>query len=167
MSLSRKLARLETIVAQAEAAVPTFWTAERIEQWSQWVVRMLESMPEQRAVLAYVELTTLPADSWGTLTRVVDREARKAVMGAWDAYIAEGRPVALPEAVCAVLEQHPDADLRSSWDCEECGFETPVRRRPGPEYGRPLLIACPLCDGAVSWIGYDAKRWRAVWEQAR
>ena len=77
MSLARKLAKLETVVAaQTAAAPPTFWTPARVEQWRTWVVRLLETMPDPRAMVAYVELTMLPAEQWGPLTRVVDREAR-------------------------------------------------------------------------------------------
>ena len=157
MTLARKLARLETIVAaHAEATVPTFWTPERIGQWQQWVVRFLEAMPRDRADRVYVELTALSADRHGPLTRHVHTMATHATMGAWNAYIEQGRPVALPEAVCAVLEAHPDARPRSAHDCEECGFETPVVR------GRPFLTACPLCGGAVRWQGFNGKRWRAM-----
>jgi predicted RNA-binding Zn-ribbon protein involved in translation (DUF1610 family) len=182
MSLSRKLARLETIVAQAEAAVPTFWTAERIEQWSQWAVRLLESMPEQRAVVAYVELTTLPAEQWGALTRVVSNLAVLLADGVHGAPGSGERPYRLPEAVCAVLEAHPDAEVRSSFDCQDCGFMVPARssdewrrhrdeaRAAGHQVdpaARVLLAVCPLCGGQVSWQGFNGKRWRALWQEQR
>jgi len=163
MSLAHKLAKLETIAAaQAEApATATFWSPERIEAWRQWVVKFLETMPESRAVVAYVELTTLPAEQWGPLTRHVETMATHATMGARDAYIRQGRPVALPEAVCAVLEAHPDAHVRSAHDCEDCGFETPSA------HGRSFLTVCPLCGGAVRWQGFNRKRWRALWERQK
>ena len=122
-----------------------------------------------------------PADAqpavrqWGALARVVDREARLGVMSAWDTYIGQGRSVALPEAVCAVLEAYPNADVRSSFDCEACGFMAPARsmpswghyRREAHAAGRrvdpaerALLTTCPLCGGAVRWQGFNAKRWR-------
>jgi predicted RNA-binding Zn-ribbon protein involved in translation (DUF1610 family) len=103
-------------------------------------------------------------------------------MGAWNAYLEQGRPLALPEAVCVVLEGHPDADVRSAYDCENCGFETPVRsavewrryceetRAAGREVDpsdRALLTVCPLCGGAVTWQGFNSKRWRALWEQQK
>jgi hypothetical protein len=163
MTLARKLARLETIVsARADApTVSTFWTPARIEQWCSWVCRLLETMPEHRAVVAYVELTTLPADQWGPLTRHIETIATHATMGAWDAYIRQGRPVALPEAVCRILEAHPDARPRSAHDCEDCGFETPTLRF------RPFLTTCPLCGGAVRWQGFNGRRWRALWERQK
>ena len=52
MSLPRKLAKLETIVSgRADEASPAdrYWTPERAEAWRGWVIRLLETMPEQRA----------------------------------------------------------------------------------------------------------------------
>jgi hypothetical protein len=104
-SLSRKLARLETLVQGQEPAAPTFWTPARIKEWQDWVVRLLELMPEERAVVAYVELTTLPADQHAPLTRVVDPPWPRLL--AEDVHGAPGspeRPYGLPEAVCSELE---------------------------------------------------------------
>jgi hypothetical protein len=168
MTLARKLARLEVLVAaQSEATVPTFWTTERIEQWHLWVVRLLETMPQDRARQVFEELTTVPPEQWGPLTRHIETMATHATMGAWDAYVKQGRPVALPEAVCAVLEANPEADPRSAHDCEDCGFETPVLRRAGPTYGWPFLTVCPLCGGAIRWQGFNGKRWGELWERQK
>jgi hypothetical protein len=161
MDLGRKLARLEVLVRAQDPPVPTFWTSARIEQWRGWLVRLLETMPRERAELVYAELTTLPRERWGPLARHVDTMAVHAVMGAWNAYIEQGRPMALPEAVCAVLEAHPDAHPHSAHDCEDCGFETPV------VHGRPFLTTCPLCGGAVKSQGFNGRRWHALWLQQK
>ena len=69
--------------------------------------------------------------------------------------------MALPEAVCAVLEAYPDADPRSAHDCEDCGFETPTLRF------QPLVTTCPLSGGAVRWQGFNDRRWRELWERRK
>src|SRR5215204_1682155 len=129
--LSRKLARLETIVStQASQATPasTYWTPARVGAWQQWGVRLLESMPASRAAVASAELVMLQAEQWGTLTRVLDRLAAMAADGVHGAPGSPERPYGLPEAVCAALEAHPDAVVRSTWDCEGCGFMVPAVR---------------------------------------
>jgi predicted RNA-binding Zn-ribbon protein involved in translation (DUF1610 family) len=165
--LSRKPARLEVLVQGRQPAAPTFWTPARVAEWSRWACAILEAMPPDRGQSAYAELITPPADERGPLTRHVATMAAHAVMGAWDAYVSQGRPVALPEAVCAGLEAHPDADPHSAWDCEDCGFETLTLRRPGPGYGRQLLTVCPLCGGEVRWQDFNCRRWGELWRQQR
>ena len=89
MSLARKLARLEVLVAAQQPAAPTYWTPARIERWRQWAVRLLESMPRERAEPAYAELISLPAEQWGPVTRRLDH---MALMGADGLYDCTGWP---------------------------------------------------------------------------
>jgi hypothetical protein len=167
MGLSRRLTRLEVLARGDQEQAPTFWAPERIEQQAQWLVRLLETMPERRAVVAYVELTTLPAEQWAPLTRHVDRMAVLLADGIHGAPGGGERPYGFPEPVCAVLEVHPDVDIRSAHDCEDCGFQTPVQRQRGPGYGQPFLTVCPLCGGAVRWQGFNHARWSTLWQQQR
>src|SRR4051794_33310562 len=72
----------------------------------------------------------------------------------WDQYyVDQGRPEALPEAVCAVLEAHPDAQPRWARGCVICSFETPTVRL------RPTLTVCLLCGDIVRWQGFNGRRW--------
>lgn len=167
MTLARKLAKLETIVsARAEDAAPTYWTPARIEAWRAWVVRLLETMPEPRAVVAYVELTTLPADRWGPVTRRVHDMACTGADGRYDGagwpHWAD-RAIALPDAVCEALEAHPDASFTFDHSCEDCGLEVPHAPYSGPA----LLVVCPLCGGAVRHCGYTHRRLRDTWEHQK
>jgi len=53
-TLARRLGRVATIVsAKSEPIVPTYWTETGIERWRGWAVRLLESMPRERAELVY------------------------------------------------------------------------------------------------------------------
>lgn len=86
MTLARKIARLEELVkVQAEATVPTYWTPERIGRWEQSASRLLETMGEERAQRAFAELTTTPADEWGTVARRVHHHAYFGADGHYDA----------------------------------------------------------------------------------
>ena len=167
MTLARKIARLEVLVAaKSEPTVPTFWTPERIEQWRAWVVRLLETMPEDWARQVFEELTTLPADQWGPVTRRVHDMACAGADGRYDCtgwpHWAD-RAIALPEAVCAALEQHPGASFTFDWSCEQCGLEVPHLPYAGPA----LLTACPLCDGKIKRCGYTHRRYREDWERQK
>src|SRR4051794_11988646 len=180
MSLSSKLARLEILVrAQSEEdRAPTFWTGERVERWRQWAVRLLETMPKDRARRAYYELTELPAEHWGPITRRLDHLAYLGVEGIHDSSSRAGRVVALPDAVCAVLEANPDALWTSDFSCEDCGLETPHRswedwnryrakvRARGDVVDpadRALMTACPLCGGRVRWAGWTCNQSHEAW----
>src|SRR5215210_9109271 len=113
VSLSRKLAKLEVLVrAQEEApAVPTFWTPERLERWCEWANRVLGTMSSDRALRVYTELTTTPRAQWGPVARRLDELAYLGTRGAFHAgWPHYGRVVALPDAICAALEAHPDAE---------------------------------------------------------
>ena len=144
MNLARKIAKLEAIVsAQSEPAVPTFWTPARVETYCMWANRLLGTMPEDRARRVFEELTTLPAESWGPVARRLDHMAAYGAGGGYDAvtwpYWAE-RAIALPEALCHVLEAHPDASFTIDYSCEDCGLEVPHAPYSGPA----LLAVCPL-----------------------
>jgi len=159
MSLAQKLARLEVLVkAQSdESAVPAYWTPERVAGWQQWAQRLLLTMSHERAVRVFAEMTTTPADQWGTVVRRVDRMARLGADGIYEAvewpYWAD-RAVALPDAVCELLERHPDARYTVDYSCERCGLETPHLPYAGPS----LLSICPLCSGTVERNGYTVRR---------
>ena len=168
MRLARKLANLETIVSARADETPAdrYWTPERIELWRQWVIRLLETMPEPRAVVAYVELTTLPSELWGPVTR---RLHAMACAGADGRYDCTGWPhwadraIALPEPVCEALEAYPDASFKIDYSCEDCGLEVPHLPYAGPA----LLAVCPLCGGAVKHCGYTHRRLRDTSERQR
>jgi hypothetical protein len=164
MSLARKLAKLETIVSgRADEASPAdrYWTPERAEAWRGWVIRLLETMPEQRAVVAFAELTTLPAEQWGAITRTLAHLAALGADGVTGAPGSPDRPWALPGPVCDAIEAHPTAEIRSAHDCPDCGFMVPALP------GRALLDTCPLCGGEIRWQGFNGKRWREQWERQR
>src|SRR5215208_689021 len=117
MSLSRRLAKRETLAtAQAAEATPapTYWTLARKDAYCQWAIRILESMPAERGAVVYAELMR-STDRWGPVARRVDRMACLGADGIYDAatwpYWAD-RAIALPEAVCEVLERHPDASYK-------------------------------------------------------
>jgi hypothetical protein len=161
-SLSRKLARLEIQVQAQQPPASTFWTPARVEAYRIWAVRLLESMPAARGAVVYAELT-LPADQWGPVARRVDRMACLGADGLYDAttwpYWSE-RVIALPEAICEVLERHPDATYTRDFSCEDCGLEMPHLPKSGA-----LLSICPPCTGEVSWAGCQHRRYRDDWEQ--
>jgi hypothetical protein len=99
-----------------------FWTPARIAEWQQWAVKLLETMPAERAAVAYAELMMLPAEQWGTVTRVLARLAALLADGVHGAPWGGSGRTGCQKAVCSVLEAHPDAVVRSAWDCENCGF---------------------------------------------
>src|SRR3954468_14199267 len=122
MNLSRKLARLETIVrAETETPVSPYWTPARIEGYRAWAERLLDTMPPDRARRAFDELTTLPAERWGPVTRRLHHMACTGADGRYDVvtwpYWAD-RAIALPEAVCELLERYPDAEYVWDYSCE-------------------------------------------------
>jgi hypothetical protein len=165
MSLSRKLAQLEILArAQAEEAAPAspYRTPERVERWRQWVARLLETMPEERARRVFEELAVLPADQRGPVARRVEHMAYLGAQGIYDAvgwpYWSE-RAVAMPDAVCEALEQHPEASFTIGYSCEDCGLEVPHQPYAGPA----LLAFCPLCRGAVRHCGYTDRRLHEAW----
>ena len=170
MTLARKLARLEVLVAaQAEAAVPTFWTPERIEGYRRWAERLLATMAPDRARAVFEELETQPAEHWGPVTRRLDHMART---GAQEMYDGSGWPywatraIALPDAVCEALERHPDAAFTWDFSCEVCGLETP-HRLGVPQAEAALLSVCPLCGGQVKHCGFTHRRYREAWERQK
>jgi len=173
MNLSSRLGKLELLVQAQQPATPTFWTPERIERWRQWAVRLLESMPRERAEPAYAELISLPAERWGPITRRLDDMARRGADGIYDStgwpHWAE-RAIALPEAVCDLLERHPDAEYIWDFSCQDCGLEAPHRSRHerlGSQDAYALMSVCPLCGGAVRYCGYTHRQYRETWERQK
>jgi hypothetical protein len=160
MTLQRRLGRLEVLVkAQASPTVPTYWTPERIERWQEWARRLLLTMDRDRALRVFDELTTTPADQWGPVARRVNHMAYRGADGGYDGtgwpHWAD-RVVALPDAVCELLEAHGDVSFATDFNCAECGLEVP--HRAGMR--APLLTTCPWCGGAVTWAGFTTRRLR-------
>jgi hypothetical protein len=183
MTLARKLAKLAVLVRAEAPARPTYWTEVRLERWCAWANRLLGTMSRDRAVRVYTEMTTVPRDRWGPVARRLDELACLGARGAFhDRWPHYGRVVGLPDAVCEVLEAHPDAEWRRDFSCAECGLEVPHRsseewRRhlaeilargdiPGPEDGK-LLVVCPLCGAEVRSNGYVNRQYREAEARVR
>jgi hypothetical protein len=169
MSLSRRAARLEVLV-QAQAEQPsasTFWTPERMGRWCEWANRLLGTMSYKRAVRVHAEMTTTPRDRWGPVACRLDHMASMGMEGHYDRstwpHWAD-RAIALPDAVCEVLERHPDAYYTWDFSCEDCGLETPHRSGIA-QTAAALMAICPLCTGAVRHCGYTHRRLRETWER--
>jgi hypothetical protein len=161
MTLQRRLAKLEVLVTgqTAAEAVTEAHRAEWRHCWELWVTRLLQTMPHERGVRVFAELTTNPADAWGPVARRVHHLASLGADGHYDAVgwpHWASRTIALPEAVCEALERHPDAAFTFDYSCEGCGLEVPHL----PYYGPALLPVCPLCDGAIRHCGYTHRRLR-------
>jgi hypothetical protein len=161
MTLARRLAKLEVLVQaqQPEQTTATFWTTERVAQWERWTSRLLETMGNERAQRVYAEMTNTPPDEWGPVARRVHHMASYGADGGyeghgWPHWVS--RTIALPEAVCALLEAYPDAAFTTDFNCEQCGLEVP--HRAGMR--TPLLATCPPCGGAVAWAGFTTRRLR-------
>jgi hypothetical protein len=167
--LSRKLARLETLVSAKAPSAPTFWTPARIEGYRSWVERLLDTMPYERAAAMFTEMTTVPADQWGSVARRLDHMARMGAEGRYNShswpYWAD-RAIALPEAVCALLEAHPDASFMWDFSCEDCGLEVPHRSHVS-QADAALLTICPLCEGVMKHCGYTHRQYRETWERQK
>jgi hypothetical protein len=72
-------------------------------------------------------------------------------------------PLRLPVEVAAIYISNPILD---SWhQCEDCGYELPVRRpQPSANPPQPQIVyfaCCPVCGGQVSWCGFMIKQSRA------
>jgi hypothetical protein len=172
MSLGHRLSRLEVLVS-ARAGVDTEQEALRaahFERWSAWANRILLTMKPARVHWVYQEMLGQPRESWGSVARRVDH---LAAMGADGHYDSAGWPhwseraIALPEAVCAVLEQYPDAGFTFDYSCEDCGLETPHLPRVVGVGWAALFTVCPLCAGEVKHCGYTDRRLRQASERAK
>jgi hypothetical protein len=157
VTLQRRLAKLEVLVTGQTTA--TFWTPERVARWEWWASHLLGTMSDERGRRVFTELTTTPADQWGPVARRVNHMAAQGADGQYDAtgwpHWAD-RVVALPDAVCALLEAYPDAVFTTDFNCAACGLEVP--HRAGMR--APLLTTCPWCGGAVTWAGFATRRLR-------
>ena len=191
MSLSRRLERLEAAVSPGGGEPPSE-ALRWHEAWHRALVTVLENMPEDRARPVADDLTNERDAS--PVTRRVLALAASAVPAWWAApgecrlagcacawHYGRNGPLALPEAVCGLLDEHPEA-VFDYVDCADCGYRSGERTweewrrypdgRPeitpaGRAYpgGRAYFERCPLCGGAVGWRAHYAKRARALRER--
>jgi hypothetical protein len=88
------------------------WVGRRCCRWAGWANHLLMTMLPERAQDTYRQMTEQPRESWGPVARRVNHLAYYGATGAFDTtgwpYWAD-RAIALPEAVCEVLEAYPDA----------------------------------------------------------
>jgi len=74
-------------------------------------------------------------------------------------HLEKGTPLVMPAEVAAIYVANPELD--SSYECEDCGYELPVRRARQSEQEQTIYFTrCPLCDGQVSWCGLLVKQSR-------
>ena len=74
-------------------------------------------------------------------------------------YVATRTPLVMPAEVAAIYISNPDLD--SWYECEDCGYELPVRRARQAEQEQTIHFAlCPLCGGQVSWCGFSVEQSR-------
>ena len=72
-------------------------------------------------------------------------------------HLEKGTPLVMPAELAMIYISNPDLD--SWYECEDCGYELPVRRARQQE--QTIYFArCPLCDGQVSWCGFLVKQSR-------
>ena len=77
-------------------------------------------------------------------------------------------PLVMPAEVAAIYISNPD--LGSWHECEDCGYELPIRRAQHsgnhPRQETIYFVRCPLCGGQVSWCGFSIKQSRKKLEAA-
>jgi hypothetical protein len=59
-------------------------------------------------------------------------------------------PLAMPEAICQLLVEHPEGAGKLSADCGNCGLVIPIRRYDrsvSGACGQLTLRVCPACGG--------------------
>jgi hypothetical protein len=187
MSLWRKLAKLEVLV-QARAAehpAPTVQDERRAETW-QWALGMvLTNMPTDRAMAVVADLRAGQHDA--PITRRALKLAAEAVPGSAGTcqhgevcdcagHYGRNSPLTLPEAVCRLLDEHPDA-VFGVFNCARCGYKPGERsaaemRRYREEHGAPAprsyFTVCPVegCGGQVGWCAWQCAHKYAM-SQAR
>jgi len=139
MSLNRRLERLETIVTKTVTAEPS---PERVRWEAAWywaLELVLTNMPEDRARVVIDDLTHARDES--PITRRVLTLAGSAVPAHWADpgacrkprcecgwHYGHNDPLALPEAVCGLLDEHPEA-VFDYLNCADCGYQSGERTR--------------------------------------
>lgn len=78
-------------------------------------------------------------------------------------HLEKGTPLVMPAEVAVIYVANPELD--SSYECEDCGYELPVRRARRAEQEQTIYFAlCSLCGSQVSWCGFLVKQSRKKME---
>jgi hypothetical protein len=177
-NLRRRAERLADLVRDLD---PTPTEADRERAWLAAFHEVLAHMPADRAAAVVAEVheahrAGTPLEALSAITRRVYGLATHAAPpeppggDTWPhprrgcrCYWHCGPGVlALPEAVCQVLDAHPAATFRA-WCCVACGYYVGEDLSPAwyaaywrayprlPREAQAYLRACPLCGGAIGW----------------
>lgn len=180
--LQQRIQKLEVLVS-AESPEPQ---CEPIpEEWSQQLhdatMTVLATMRQDRAARA-VELINSEDAAWlgdPIALRILDLalSACPPAEPRWFPMNLRGwiccrstnspAPLALPEAVCAFLDEHPHA-VFDFYNCAQCGYRpgedwigqacSGHRTHAAKEKGKINLERCPLCGDEVGFCAYQARR---------
>jgi hypothetical protein len=178
-ALERRVRRLEQQLPPADHASPSEAEARWRAAVNAAAAEVLTHMPEDRAQAVLVELERQEPPYTPITMRVLELALDRVPSSGWEwehqiegcqcanHYRDDGPPLVLPEAVCALLEAHPDAEF-SYYNCRDCGYESGERSWPAwaaLRRTRPTLPAdrayfhdCPHCGGPVGWRAYQCAR---------
>ena len=153
--------RLQRIEASLPRKPPPRRLSEADIQYWQAFESLLRTMDPDHANLLQQELKLWAAARHQGL-RFEISSLLWAVFKIVKRHMETSTPLVMPAEVAAIYISNPD--LGSWHECEDCGYELPIRRAQDsvnrPRQETIYFVRCPLCSGQVSWCGFSIQQSR-------